>query len=153
MTSSAGPTYVFGKVGRSPSPEPTPGWLVAVGAVVLAVGAVIAAVYDVLYTPTRIGRTLIWISVPMAVAGNVLLTRLGRLIQPRSPLLAALPVVVWTIAVFVMVNQRREGDVFLPQAPTDLMYAGYVTIFAGMLAGAVTLGLTAPRGTGSGGVR
>ena len=88
------------------------------------------AVIEAFLVPLRIGSVPLPLSVVLAVAGNVLLTRLaGR--QTGSALAAGLQPLVWLLTVVVLSLPRAEGDVIVAGTVTALVF-----LFAGSVAGA-----------------
>lgn len=109
-------------------PEPLAYRIVA--GLLIGVAAVGLAVVEAFLVPLRIGSLPFPLSVVLAVAGNVLLTRLAAR-QTGSIVAAGLQPVLWLLTVLVLSLPRPEGDVIV--AGTII---GLVFLFAGSVAGA-----------------
>ena len=130
------------------------GW--AVAAVVVAAWL---ALVEVFWLPWRLGGVPVPVSLPAAVAGNLLLvTAAWRLSGSR--LVAVLPAVVWLVIALGATMRRPEGDLLLPggDALTSTLVLAFLLL--GVLAAAFAVGrvLSAPvsspgAGSGSGGAR
>lgn len=96
----------------------------------VTVASVGLAVVESFLVPLRVGSIPLPLCVVLAVAGNVLLTRLaGR--QTGSILAAALQPALWLLTVVVLSLPRPEGDVIVAGTVTALVF-----LFAGSVAGA-----------------
>jgi Family of unknown function (DUF6113) len=118
--------------GREPAPDHRTDPLVlrVLAGVLVAVAAAGLAVLECFLVPLRIGTVPLPIAVPLAMAGNILLARLaGR--QTGSVAGAAVPPVLWLVAVVVLSWPRAEGDVIVEGSLTGLVF-----LFAGAVAGA-----------------
>ena len=130
------------------------GW--AVAAVVVAAWL---ALVEVLWLPWRPGGVPVPVSLPAAVAGNLLLvTAAWRLSGSR--LVAVLPAVVWLVIALGATMRRPEGDLLLPGGDTLTSTLVLAFLLLGVLAAAFAVGrvLSAPisppaAGSGSGGAR
>ncbi len=101
-----------------------------VAGLLVTVASVGLAVIETFLVPLRIGSVPLPLSVVLAVAGNVLLTRLaGR--QTGSALVAGLQPLVWLLTVVVLALPRAEGDVIVAGTGSALVF-----LFAGSVAGA-----------------
>ena len=94
--------------------------------------------------PVRHGSTLVPIAVPLAIASNVALPRLARILNGRT-WAAAVPAVAWAAMVVVMLSSRREGDVLVTAEPSDLKYVAYAMFFGGVISAFLTIAMTNPR--------
>jgi hypothetical protein len=104
------------------------------GGVLAVVVAAWFAVLEVLWLPLRIGGFPVPLSIPVAVAVNLLLvTSAHRLTGSR--LAAVLPAVVWLAVVLPASQQRPEGDLLVLGD-----WRGLVFLLFGVLAAAVALG-------------
>jgi hypothetical protein len=139
------------------------GWAVAV----VAVAAWLALV-EVFWLPLRVGGVLVPVSVPAAVAGNLLLVG-AALRLTGSRLVAVLPAVAWVVVAVAAMMRRPEGDlVIIGRGPLGVI--GLAFLLLGVVAAAVAVGrvLATPRtprvttapgpppcraGSGSGGAR
>jgi hypothetical protein len=115
-------------------------WAVAI----VAVAAWVALV-EVFWLPLRVGGILLPLSVPAAVAGNLLLVGTALRLT-RSRLVAVLPAVVWLVVVVAAMMRRPEGDlVIIGQGALGVV--GLTFLLVGVLAAAVAVGraLATPR--------
>lgn len=103
------------------------GWLELV-LVVLA--ALLLAVVECFLVPLRIGSVPMPVSVPLALAGNVVLARLAARVSGR-PVAAILPPLLWLGIVLVLAGKRAEGDLVVPGTVTGLVF-----LLGGTVAGA-----------------
>lgn len=108
------------------------------GIVLCALCAVLAAALTVLLTPLYWGGAIIPLSIVLAVAANVGLPLLVRLLG-GAPLASAVPFVLWLITVLVLGMSRPEGDVLLPAGNGAQPWVTYGMLAAGTLAGGVTV--------------
>jgi hypothetical protein len=116
--------------GPAPPPRPDPlAFRIAAG-VLVAVAAVALAVLECFLVPLRIGTVPLPLSVPLAMAGNVVLARLAGGLTGR-PLAGVLPPVLWLAVVLLLAAPRAEGDLIVPGTLTGLVF-----LFAGTVAGA-----------------
>ena len=118
--------------------------VVGLGLLVYAVAGAGTALFETLLVPVRHGSTLVPIAVPLAIASNVALPRLARILNGRT-WAAAVPAVAWAAMVVVMLSSRREGDVLVTAEPSDLKYVAYTMFFGGVIAAVVTIAMTNPR--------
>jgi hypothetical protein len=82
------------------------------GGLVAAIVALWFAVLEVLWLPLHVGSVPVPVSIPVAVAVNLLLvSQTHRLTGSRVA--AALPGVVWLVVVLVASRRRDEGDLLL----------------------------------------
>jgi hypothetical protein len=116
------------------------GWAVAI----VAVAAWLALV-EVFWLPLRVGGILLPLSVPAAVAGNLLLVGTALRLT-RSRLVAVLPAVVWLVVVVAAMMRRPEGDLVIIGRGA-LGGVGLTFLLVGVLAAAVAVGraLATPR--------
>ena len=104
------------------------------GGLVAVVVAAWFAVLEVLWLPLRIGGFAVPVSIPVAVAVNLLLvTWTHRLTGSR--LAAVLPAVVWLVVVLPASQRRPEGDLLILGNTRGLVF-----LLCGVLAAAVALG-------------
>ena len=120
--------------------------LVLVGIVLCCVSAALAAAIAVLLTPFYLGAVIVPIAILVAIASNVVLPLISRNLTD-STLLAALPLIVWIVAVVVLSLPRPEGDVLLPGGKGGQLAVSYGVVLTGVVAGMVTLTLSSPRRT------
>ena len=100
--------------------------------------AVLSAVIEVLLVPLRVGTVILPITVPLAVATNVLLPLMCRRIVDTS-IAAALAPIAWVVTVFVLASGRPEGDVLLPGGNGVEGNLGYALLLLGIFAGVITV--------------
>ena len=111
---------------------------------IVAVAAWLALV-EVFWLPLRVGGVLLPLSVPAAVAGNLLLVGTALRLT-RSRLVAVLPAVVWLVVVGAAMMRRPEGDLVIIGRGA-LGGVGLTFLLVGVLAAAVAVGraLATPR--------
>ena len=80
--------------------------------------------------PLRVGTVPLPICVLLAVAGNVVLTKLA-VRQTGSIVCGVLQPVLWLVVIVVLSVPRAEGDLIVPGSATGLVF-----LFAGAVAGA-----------------
>jgi hypothetical protein len=116
------------------------GWAVAI-----VVVAAWLALVEVFWLPLRVGGILLPLSVPAAVAGNLLLVGTALRLT-RSRLVAVLPAVVWLVVVGAAMTRRPEGDLVIIGRGA-LGGVGLTFLLVGVLAAAVAVGraLATPR--------
>ena len=116
------------------------GWAVAI-----VVVAAWLALVEVFWLPLRVGGILLPLSVPAAVAGNLLLVGTALRLT-RSRLVAVLPAAVWLVVVVAAMMRRPEGDLVIIGRGA-LGAVGLTFLLAGVLAAAVAVGraLATPR--------
>ena len=102
---------------------------VAAGVLVSAFAVGLALVEGFL-VPLRIGTVPLPICVLLAVAGNVVLTKLA-VRQTGSIVCGVLQPVLWLVVIVVLSVPRAEGDLIVPGSATGLVF-----LFAGAVAGA-----------------
>ncbi|MGE5829996.1 MAG: hypothetical protein ACM30G_16790 [Micromonosporaceae bacterium] len=108
----------------------------AAGLVVAVWGAVLLALVGAFLTPLRFGGVLIPVSIPLAIAGNLVLTWfVGSTTGRRG--LALVPGLAWVGLSLVAAGRTTEGDLLVTN------WVGPVAV----LAGAATLGLGLFRGS------
>lgn len=74
-----------------------------VGALVwLGIGALVSLVLEVVYVGAYVGRVPIPLSIPLAFAFNLVLTRTARLWSRGSLWVTLVPLVVWTLGFFAL---------------------------------------------------
>jgi hypothetical protein len=113
-----------------PPPRPDPLAVRVLAGVLVAVAAVALAALECFLVPLRVGTVPLPLSVPLALAGNVVLARLAGGLTGR-PLAGVLPPVLWLATVLLLAAPRPEGDVIVPGTLTGLVF-----LFAGTVAGA-----------------
>ena len=102
---------------------------VAAGVLVSVFAAGLAVVEGFL-VPLRVGTVPLPICVLLAVAGNVVLTKLA-VRQTGSIVCGVLQPVLWLVVIVVLSVPRAEGDLIVPGSATGLVF-----LFAGAVAGA-----------------
>ena len=104
--------------------------------------AFLAALLEVCFlTEFYIGTAIIPVVILGAIAGNLLLPRLGLAALGRSPG-AFVPVAIWLLVVMIpAVYNRPEGDLFVLGAHGQ-QYAYYGLLFGGAIAGFATVIVT-----------
>lgn len=116
-----------------------------VGVAVLCSSSVLAALLDLFLVPLYAGSVLVPVAVPIAIASNIALPRLARVLVENT-LAAALPFLFWLLVVVVVgVLPRPEGDVVLPGGGGALQWVSYGVLLGGALAGTVTVVLSGAR--------
>lgn len=107
--------------------------------VLICASAVLAAVLEVMFlTQFYIGSVIVPLVILAAIAGNVVLPRMG-FGAVRSPVGAVLPVLLWLVVVLVPgLYNRPEGDLFV-LGEHGQQYAYYGMLFSGAIAGFVTV--------------
>ncbi len=120
-----------------PEPEPT-GALEIAGIVGCCLSGLLAGLLCVLLTPLYWGSVLVPVSVALAVAANVCLPMLAARLGASRPV-AAVPFLLWVVAIIVLGMSRPEGDVLLPAGKGAQPWVTYGMLLAGALAGGVTL--------------
>jgi hypothetical protein len=88
------------------------------------------ALVEAFLVPLRVGMVPLPICVLLAVAGNVVLTKLA-VRQTGSIVVGVLQPVLWLLVVVVLSLPRAEGDLIVPGSATGLVF-----LFAGAVAGA-----------------
>ena len=111
---------------------------VLVGLVLLAACAMGCALMETMLVPLRWGSVIVPRAVLFAVVSNVGLPVLAWRLRAVAPF-AAIPMIVWLIAVLFLSQSRREGDVLLPGGPTGVKYVAYGYLLGGFVAGLVTV--------------
>lgn len=131
-----------GSTAGTNSPATTPwDWI---GVALLVASGALAGLLEVLLVPLYAGSAIVPVTVLLAIAGNVALPRLARVLVPRTGA-AAGPFAAWLLVVVLFgVLTRPEGDVILPGSPNSLEYVTYGVLLGGTLAGTVTLVMLAP---------
>ena len=125
--------------GQAPLPGPPPVAARVVLGLLVVVAAVALAIMECFLVPLRVGTVPLPVSVPLAVAGNVVLARLAARVTGRGAP-AVVPPVLWLAVVLVLAAPRPEGDVVVPGSATALAF-----LFAGAVAGAYGAASTAVR--------
>jgi len=119
-------------------PTPAPAWadplLSIAGGVVCTGLAAVSAVYEVFLTPLRWHTSRVPLALLLAVAGNVGLVWLTRLMTGRTGV-ALVPAAVWTVIVFVAAGRTHEGDLVL----TGNNWVGTVLLLVGPLSWGCTV--------------
>jgi hypothetical protein len=98
--------------------------------VLISAFAVGLALVEAFLVPLRVGTVPLPISVLLAVAGNVVLTKLA-VRQTGSIVWGVLQPVLWLLVIVVLSLPRAEGDLVVPGSVTGLVF-----LFAGAVAGA-----------------
>jgi hypothetical protein len=111
----------------------TSGWAV----VVVVAGAWLALV-EVFWLPLRVGGVLLPLSVPAAVAGNLLLVHLAHRLS-GSRVVAVLPALAWLVVALAAMVRRPEGDLVLVGSGSAGV-AAMAFLLCGLLAAAVACG-------------
>jgi hypothetical protein len=133
---AGGPPTGAGEAGPD---RPAPLAVRAGWGVLVCVAALGLALVECFLVPLRAGTVPLPVSVPLAIAGNVVLARLAGELTGR-PLLGALPPVLWLVVVLVLAVPRAEGDLVVPGTLTGLVF-----LFGGAVAGAYGAASTAIR--------
>lgn len=112
--------------------------------VVLCAAALLSGILEVLFVPLYVGSVLVPIVIVFAVAGNLLLPRLGRVLV-ASGAGSLVPFLSWLVPVLgLTLFPRPEGDVLVPGG-NGQQWTFYGVLLGGCLAGfASTLGLLPP---------
>ena len=97
--------------------------------------------------PLRVGTVPLPISVPLAMAGNIVLAKLAAR-RTGSVAWGAVPPVLWLVVVVVLSLPRPEGDIVVPGT-----LAGLVFLFAGAVSGAYGVTSEITRAAASGRTR
>jgi hypothetical protein len=98
--------------------------------VLISLFSVGLALVEAFLVPLRVGTVPLPICVLLAVAGNVVLTKLA-VRQTGSVVVGVLQPVLWLLVVVVLSLPRAEGDLIVPGSATGLVF-----LFAGAVAGA-----------------
>jgi len=98
--------------------------------VLISAFAVGLAVVEAFLVPLRVGTVPLPICVLLAVAGNVVLTKLA-VRQTGSIVCGVLQPVLWLVVIVVLSVPRAEGDLIVPGSATGLVF-----LFVGAVAGA-----------------
>jgi len=101
-----------------------------VAGVLISLFSVGLALVEAFLVPLRVGTVPLPICVLLAVAGNVVLTKLA-VRQTGSVVVGVLQPVLWLLVVVVLSLPRAEGDLIVPGSATGLVF-----LFAGAVAGA-----------------
>jgi hypothetical protein len=110
----------------------------------LCVCAVVLSVLELLFVPFYVGRLIFPIAVPVAIAGNIALPRLGIGLLGRAAG-GVLPFLAWLIPLLVLaLTPRAEGDVIV-LAVTAQEWTFYGVLILGCVAGMVTISRSSPR--------
>lgn len=113
-------------------PDPAAGPLAArvAAGVLISLFSVGLALVEAFLVPLRVGTVPLPICVLLAVAANVVLTKLA-VRQTGSVVVGVLQPVLWLLVVVVLSLPRAEGDLIVPGSATGLVF-----LFAGAVAGA-----------------
>jgi hypothetical protein len=118
--------------------------LTGLGLGALCAAGMLAAALEMLLVPLYAGKTLVPITVALAVLINVALPLLARSIVARGAAALA-PFAAWLLVVVVVgMFPRPEGDVILPGGGA-LEWVGYGVLLGGTVAGTVTIVLSGSR--------
>jgi hypothetical protein len=98
--------------------------------VLISLFSVGLALVEAFLVPLRVGTVPLPVCVLLAVAGNVVLTKLA-VRQTGSVVVGVLQPVLWLLVVVVLSLPRAEGDLIVPGSATGLVF-----LFAGAVAGA-----------------
>jgi len=101
-----------------------------IGGALIVVAAVEAALLECFLLPSWIAGVPVPVSIPAAMAGNIVLPVLARRVT-GSRVVAALPVLAWLVVVFVAAVPRAEGDLIVTGT-----LRGMAFLLLGALAGA-----------------
>jgi hypothetical protein len=113
--------------------------------VLISAFAVGLAVVEAFLVPLRVGTVPLPICVLLAVAGNVVLTKLA-VRQTGSIVCGVLQPVLWLVVIVVLSVPRAEGDLIVPGSATGLVF-----LFAGAVAGAYGVASEITRRAGAAG--
>ncbi len=113
-----------------PDPAADPLAARVVAGVLISLFSVGLALVEAFLVPLRVGTVPLPICVLLAVAGNVVLTKLA-VRQTGSVVVGVLQPVLWLLVVVVLSLPRAEGDLIVPGSATGLVF-----LFAGAVAGA-----------------
>ncbi len=114
------------------------------GVVLLCLVAILAGIWAILLSPLHIGTAIVPVTVLVAIVANIALPTLARRLID-STVAAALPYLAWLATVIVLgLLPRPSGDVLLPGGGIQQVVS-LGMLLAGVLAGAVTLGVAGPR--------
>lgn len=116
--------------GPAPAAAPDPLVLRIVAVLLITVATVGLAVIEAFLVPLRIGSVPFPLCVVLAVAGNMVLTRLAAR-QAGTIVAGALQPAFWLVTVLVLSLPRPEGDVIVQGTLTGLVF-----LFSGVVAGA-----------------
>ena len=112
-------------------PDPAAPLAVRVAAgVLISLFSVALALVGAFLVPLRVGTVPLPICVLLAVAGNVVLTKLA-VRRTRSIAWGVLQPALWLVVIVVLSLPRAEGDLIVPGSATGLVF-----LFAGAVAGA-----------------
>ncbi|MDT4891018.1 MAG: hypothetical protein QOE97_53 [Pseudonocardiales bacterium] len=118
--------------------------LTGLGLGALCAAGMLAAALEMLLVPLYAGKTLVPLTVALAVLINVALPLLARSIVP-SGAAALAPFGAWLLVVVVVgLFPRPEGDVILPGGGA-VEWVGYGVLLGGTVAGTVTVVLSGSR--------
>jgi hypothetical protein len=124
--------------------DESPGWAWA-GVALLCGCAVLSGVLALFLVPLYAGSVLVPVAVVVAVASNIALPRLARMLVETTTA-TVLPFVFWLLAVIVVgVLPRPEGDVVLPGGGGGLQWVSYGVLLGGALAGTMTVAMSGAR--------
>jgi Family of unknown function (DUF6113) len=126
------------------APEPGRAVVVVAGLVLCAGAALLAALIEVLLTPLYVGRWLFPVTLVLAIFTNVALPLTAQRLAGNIAA-AAVPLVLWVVAVLVLSLPKPEGDVLLPAGSGGQQWVSYGLILVGAGAGAITLARSAVR--------
>ncbi len=103
-----------------------------------------AALVEVLWLPLRIGGVAVPVSIPAALAVNLLLVVLTHRLT-GSRVAAVLPAVAWLVVVLPASQRRPEGDLLITAGSEGLLF-----LLFGVLGAAIAVGrvLAAPAAAG-----
>jgi len=109
------------------------------GVALLVLAGLLAGLLETLLVPLYAGSVIVPVAVVLAVASNIALPTLARMLVPRTSA-AALPFLAWLVVVIGFGTiTRPEGDVILPGAPDGAKWVTYGMLLLGAVAGAGTL--------------
>ena len=114
------------------------GWQRPAAYALLVVLTVLLALWGSFLVPLRIAGTPVPVSWALAVAGNLLLGRVGARLGGSTG--ALVPGVLWLALVLVLASRRAEGDVVVPGS---VLGTGFLLV--GAVASAVAYGLAVVR--------
>jgi hypothetical protein len=118
-----------------------------IGVLLLTASGVLAALLELLLIPLYAGKTLVPITVLLAVVTSVALPLLARELVPRGAAMIA-PFAGWLlVAGGLGLFARPEGDVIIPGGGGGMEWTGWGVLLLGTLAGVVTIVVALPRPT------
>jgi hypothetical protein len=109
------------------------------GVGLLCLCAALAGLLELLLVPLYAGSSLVPIAVLLAIASNIALPRMSRVLIDHTGA-AVLPFLSWLIVIGVIaLMPRPEGDVILPAGSVGVQLVGYGVLLGGSMAGTITV--------------